>query len=154
MGARFSTHIQTGPGAHPASRTMGTGSYPGGKERPGRDADLSPPSSAVAMKGQSCTLTPPKGRTACTEPQCLYKGALYLTFLRNGSFYFCCPRTTFSCTKKCVFVMFQSDVEENVSPGFPELKADVLVPKQGRKITSPAEYFVYGQNLRHVFCSI
>ena len=22
------------------------------------------------------------GRTACTEPQCLYKGALYLTFLQ------------------------------------------------------------------------
>ena len=26
------------------------------------------------------TSTPPMGRTACTEPQCLYKGALYLTF--------------------------------------------------------------------------
>jgi len=25
--------------------------FPGGKERPGRDADPSPPSSAVAMKG-------------------------------------------------------------------------------------------------------
>jgi len=24
------------------------------------------------------TSTPPKGRTACTEPQCLYNGALYL----------------------------------------------------------------------------
>jgi hypothetical protein len=23
------------------------------------------------------------GRTACTEPQCLYKGAVYLTFLFN-----------------------------------------------------------------------
>ena len=28
----------------------------------------------------SYTSTPPMGRTACTEPQCLYKGALYLTF--------------------------------------------------------------------------
>jgi len=53
-----------------------------------------------------------------------------------------------------MFDMFQSDVEENMSPGFPELKADVLVPKQGRKITSPAVYFVYGQSLRHVFCSM
>jgi hypothetical protein len=33
---------QTGSGAHPASCTMGTG----GKARPGRDADHSPPSSA------------------------------------------------------------------------------------------------------------
>jgi hypothetical protein len=24
------------------------------------------------------------GRTACTEPQCLYKGALYLTFYGGG----------------------------------------------------------------------
>jgi hypothetical protein len=28
-GARFSTPVQTGPGVHPASCTMGTGSFPG-----------------------------------------------------------------------------------------------------------------------------
>ena len=55
-------------------------SFPGGKERPGRDADPSPPSSAVVTKGQSYTSTPPMGRTACTEPQCLYKGELYPFF--------------------------------------------------------------------------
>jgi len=27
--AKFSTSVQTGPGAHPASCTMGTGSFPG-----------------------------------------------------------------------------------------------------------------------------
>jgi hypothetical protein len=38
--------VQTGSGAHPASCTMGTeGPFPGGKARPGRDADHSPPSS-------------------------------------------------------------------------------------------------------------
>jgi len=26
-------------------------------------------------------VTPTMGRTACTEPQCLYKGALYVTFI-------------------------------------------------------------------------
>jgi len=31
MGARFSAHVQTGLGAHPASRTMGNGSFPGVK---------------------------------------------------------------------------------------------------------------------------
>jgi len=46
------------------------------KERPGRDADPSPHSSSVVMKDYSYTSTPPMGRTACTEPQCLYKGAL------------------------------------------------------------------------------
>jgi hypothetical protein len=39
--------VQTGSGAHPASCTMGTGGpFPGGKARPGRDADHPPPSSA------------------------------------------------------------------------------------------------------------
>jgi hypothetical protein len=38
--------VQTGSGAHPASYTMGTG----GKARPGRDADHSPPSSVGVNK--------------------------------------------------------------------------------------------------------
>ena len=42
--------VQTGPGAHPASCTMGTGSFPGGKVRPGCAADHSPPSSAEVVE--------------------------------------------------------------------------------------------------------
>jgi hypothetical protein len=45
----FSTSpcVQTGSGAHPASYPVGTGGpFPGGKARPGCDADHSPPSSA------------------------------------------------------------------------------------------------------------
>jgi hypothetical protein len=39
--------VQTGSEAHPASCAMGTGGpFPGGKARPGCDADHSPPSSA------------------------------------------------------------------------------------------------------------
>jgi hypothetical protein len=48
-GADFSSSpcVQTGSGAHPASYSMGIGgSFPGGKARPGRNADHSPPSSA------------------------------------------------------------------------------------------------------------
>jgi hypothetical protein len=42
-----SLYVQTGSAAHPASCTMGTGDpFPGGKARPGRDADHSSPSSA------------------------------------------------------------------------------------------------------------
>ena len=48
-GARFSAPVQTGPGAHLLYN--GYRVFPGGKERPGRDADPSPPSSAVVMKG-------------------------------------------------------------------------------------------------------
>ena len=43
-GARFSAPVQTGPGAHPASYTLRTGSFSGVK-RPGRDANPSTPSS-------------------------------------------------------------------------------------------------------------
>jgi hypothetical protein len=43
--------VQTGSVARPASYTVGTGgSFPGGKARPGRDADHSPPSSAEVKK--------------------------------------------------------------------------------------------------------
>jgi len=45
VGVRFSAPVQTGPEAHPASCTMGTGSFPGVK-RPRRGVDPSPPSSA------------------------------------------------------------------------------------------------------------
>jgi len=38
VGARFTPPLQTGPGAHPASWTMGTRSFPGVK-RPGRGVD-------------------------------------------------------------------------------------------------------------------
>jgi hypothetical protein len=41
MGVRFFAHVQTGPGAHPASCIMGTGSFPGVK-RPRRDAEYPP----------------------------------------------------------------------------------------------------------------
>jgi len=56
---------------------MGTGSYHGVK-RTGRDVDPSPASSAVGHKRVELYLYSPYGPTACTEPQCLYKGALYL----------------------------------------------------------------------------
>jgi hypothetical protein len=45
VGARFSAPVQTGPGAHPTSYTMGTGSFVGEK-RPGHGIDHPSPSSA------------------------------------------------------------------------------------------------------------
>ena len=56
MGARFSAPIQTGPGAYPASCTMGTGSFPGIK-RPGRGADHPPHLSAEVKKEYGYTST-------------------------------------------------------------------------------------------------
>jgi len=51
MGVRFSAPLQTGPGAHPASCTMGTGSFPGVKRDRGVTLTPSPPSSAMVKKG-------------------------------------------------------------------------------------------------------
>jgi hypothetical protein len=51
-GRDFSSNpcVQTGSGANPASYPVGTGGpFPGGKARPGRDADHSPPSSAESQ---------------------------------------------------------------------------------------------------------
>jgi hypothetical protein len=42
------SHVQTSPGAHPASCTMGTGSFPGVKQ-PGRGANHPLPSSTKVM---------------------------------------------------------------------------------------------------------
>jgi hypothetical protein len=44
-GSTFSAPVQTGPGAHPASYTMGTGSFPGVK-RPECGVDHTPSSNA------------------------------------------------------------------------------------------------------------
>jgi hypothetical protein len=60
VGARFSAPVQTGPGAHPASCTMGTRSFPGVK-RPGRGANHPPPSSAEVENEYSYTSTPSVG---------------------------------------------------------------------------------------------
>jgi len=59
-GARFSAPVQTGPGAHPASYTMGTGSFPGVK-RPGRGADHPPPSSPEVKERVELYLYSPSG---------------------------------------------------------------------------------------------
>jgi hypothetical protein len=60
LGARFSAPVQTGPGVHPASCTMGTGSFPG-VNRPGRGVDHAPPSSAEVKERVELYLYSPSG---------------------------------------------------------------------------------------------
>jgi hypothetical protein len=55
----YNLFVQTGSGAHPASCTMGTGGpLPGGKARPGRDADHSPPSSTEVVNEEIYLFSP------------------------------------------------------------------------------------------------
>ena len=60
MGARFSALVQTGPGAYPASSTMGTGSFLGVK-RPGRGANHPPPSKYRGQERVGLYLYSPSG---------------------------------------------------------------------------------------------
>jgi len=62
---------------------MGTGSFLGVKS--GRGMTLAPHPLLVplVMKEYSYTSTPPMGRTACTEPQCLYEGDLTFSYLQK-----------------------------------------------------------------------
>jgi hypothetical protein len=72
--------IQTGSGAHPASCTMGTrGPFPGGKARPGRDGDHSPPSSAEVVNEYELYIPSPLGLYRCVV------GLLYLLYVSLGA---------------------------------------------------------------------
>ena len=60
---------------------MGTRSFLEVKSGWGVTLTPTPPSSAVVKKEQSYTSTSPMGRTACTQPQCLYSTAIPLLHL-------------------------------------------------------------------------
>jgi len=61
VGTRFSAPVQTGPGAHPASCTMGTGSVPGVKS--GRGVTLTPHPLLVPL----WAVGPVQSLSACTK---------------------------------------------------------------------------------------
>ena len=68
--------------------------------------DLRPVQSLSACTTVHFTFTytsiPPVGRTACTEPQCLYKGALYLYL--TVELYLYSPMDRTACTEpQCLY---------------------------------------------------
>ena len=90
VGARFSTPVQTGPGAHPASCTMGTGSLPGVKS--GRGVTLTPYPLLVPWSRKSIAIPllplwavrPVQSLSACTR--------VHFTFFYHAIHYYviCC----------------------------------------------------------------
>ena len=62
--ARFSATVQTGPGTHPASYTMGTGFFSGVK-RPGRGVDHPPHLAPRLKKSRAITPLPLWAFVAC-----------------------------------------------------------------------------------------
>ena len=74
VGARFSAPVQTGP---PSLLCNKYRVFPGVKS--GRGVRLTPHPLLVPWSRKSRAIPlPPVGRTNCTEPQCLYKGTLYI----------------------------------------------------------------------------
>jgi len=65
VGVRYSAPIQTSPGAHPASYTMGTGSFMGVKQ-PGHGVDH-PPHLAPRLKSRAVPLLPLWAFVACSR---------------------------------------------------------------------------------------
>ena len=67
--ARFSATVQTGPGAHSASCTMGTEYFPGVKSGRGVTLNPHPPSSAVGHEkvGPLWAVRPVQSLSACTR---------------------------------------------------------------------------------------
>jgi len=73
MEARFSVSVQTSPGAHPASCTIGTGSFPGAKS--GRGVTLTPHPLPVSLSRKSRVISllplwaawPVQSLSACTR---------------------------------------------------------------------------------------
>jgi hypothetical protein len=63
VGARFFAHVKTGPGAHPTSRTIDTGSFQGVQRR-GRDADHPPLLVQRTRNSKAILLTPPPSHSA------------------------------------------------------------------------------------------
>jgi len=58
VGARFSAPVLTGPGGPPSLLYNGYRLFPGGKERPARDADFSPLLVPWLRKGRAMPLLP------------------------------------------------------------------------------------------------
>src|SRR5215468_11015041 len=75
VGVRFFAHVQTGPGTHPGSCTMDTGSFPGVK-RPGCGADHPPLLAPRSRKDRAIPLFYPPSR-----PVRPVTGTLYLFYI-------------------------------------------------------------------------
>ena len=89
VGARFSAPVQTGPGAHQASCTMGTGSFPGVKS--GRGVTLTPHPLLVpwSRKSRAIPLLPlwavllVQSLSACTRVHFTFLHTLYSIMCRS-----------------------------------------------------------------------
>ena len=81
-GGRFSALVQTGPGAHPASYTMGTESFQG-VNRQGRDVDHLPSFSAEVKERVQLYLSRPIGSRSLSTVNFTFTFIAWSPYLRN-----------------------------------------------------------------------
>jgi hypothetical protein len=79
QGTRFSTPIQTGPGSHPASYKMSTGSFPGVKKQPWHGIDHPPPSSSEVKEKVELYIYTPFGPSWSFLGRTLTKHLIHVT---------------------------------------------------------------------------
>jgi hypothetical protein len=89
MKVRFSAPVQTGPGAHPASCTMGTGSFPGAKSGRGVTLSHHPLLVPRSRKGRAIPLLPlwavrpVQSLSACTRVHFTLHFYLQLLYIKH-----------------------------------------------------------------------
>jgi len=79
--ARFSAPLHAGPGAHPASYTMGTGSLFPGVKRPGRDVDHPSHLAPRLRKSRAISLFPTWIFVACYRVNCTFTFTYMTSYL-------------------------------------------------------------------------
>jgi len=99
VGARFSEPAQTGHEFHPASYTMGTGSFQGVK-RPGRGVDHPPPSSAEVKERVELYIYSPSGPSCPVLGWTFHLPFIALPYVRYKKF------NIYMCVCVCVCVHF------------------------------------------------
>jgi len=141
--ARFSAPVQTGPGAHPASCTMGTGSFP--RVKSGQGVTLTPHPLLVPWSRKSTAIPllplwavrPVQSLSACTRVHFTFSFLLYiltrfithfsLGYLNKGSLYCCLSNTSNTsirkilCSTDFLYACIKGDISTNTS----QISADI-----------------------------
>jgi hypothetical protein len=97
--ARFSAHVQIDPEAHPASCTMGTGSFPGVK-RPGRGGEHPPLLGPRSGKSRAIPLPP-------SRPSGLLRGTFTFTFTSTPPTCLYVEKKKKNCTFMSIFQLHE-----------------------------------------------
>ena len=127
MGARFSAPVQTGPGAHSASCTMGTGSFPGVNS--GQGVTLTPHPLLVpwSRKGKAIPLLPlwavrpVQSLSACTRVHFTFLLLLCILTRFITQLYCCLPNISDTslrkilCSTDFLYACINGDISTNPS---------------------------------------